>query len=55
MTARYQDAGSGPHDTEPREDGLRNCGCHHDGHEWLSMCAAAKAAHDALREASAFD
>lgn len=50
MSLHYYDAGSGPHDTAPREsDGLRNCGCRHDGHAWISFCKAAQADHDLLR------
>ena len=49
MSAHYYDAGSGPHDSEPRDDGLRNCGCRHDGLHWLSMCNAALAHEAALR------
>jgi hypothetical protein len=55
VSARYYDAGSGPHDGEAREDGLRNCGCQHDGQRWLSLCPAARAEHDALHAAAAAD
>jgi hypothetical protein len=55
MSARYHDAGSGPHDTEPRTDGLRNCGCEHDGRRWLSMCEAARREYTALHESAKQD
>jgi hypothetical protein len=44
LSAHYYDAGSGPHDTTSRlnERGERNCGCRHNGQEWLDMCLTAR-------------
>jgi hypothetical protein len=42
MSARYNDAGSGPHDGAAREDGNVNCGCKHDGLRWIEFCDAAR-------------
>lgn len=55
MGARYHDAGSGPHDSEPRADGLRNCGCEHDGLRWVGMCAAARAEWQLTHDAAALE
>ena len=46
MSARFYDAGSGPHDASStiNERGERNCGCRHDGRQWLSLCATAQLA-----------
>jgi hypothetical protein len=60
----YIESGSGPHthepcdcgalaaniDCKPRCASLRPCGCKHDGHRWLTQCAAATADNTAHRE-----
>ena len=53
MSARYNDAGSGPHDGAQRDDGAVNCGCKHDGLRWLDMCAAARAEWQLTHDAAA--
>jgi hypothetical protein len=55
MSARYYDAGSGPHDAESAANarGERNCGCRHDGLRWESMCAAARAVWETERKEAA--
>lgn len=55
MSAHYYDAGSGSHDSEPRADGQRNCGCKHDGQRWLDLCAAARREWQLTHDAAAFD
>ncbi len=57
MSAHYHDAGSGPHDatSSVNERGERNCSCRHDGHEWLSMCLAARTEWQLTHDAAALE
>jgi hypothetical protein len=55
MSARYYDVGAGPHDIEPREDGMGTCGCRHDGTEWLSLCLAARREWQLTHDAAALE
>ena len=55
MSARYNDAGSGPHDGAQRDDGLCNCTCKHDGLRWLDMCVAARTEWQLTHDAAALE
>ena len=57
MSARYFDAGSGEHDatSQTNDRGERNCGCRHDGREWLDMCATARREWQLTHDAAALE
>lgn len=53
-SARYYDAGSGPHDpgSQTNDKGERNCGCRKEGMHWANLCAAASKDHKERHEAA---